>query len=106
MVGARFVMLEKFLKLSFCANYRLFNFRNCLGNLNSTRTSVGAVEGCAAPPDTLFRVKYFQSLGCTSVATIKDKSMGTDDCLRAKVLFVGPEDRTTGSASGAEDALS
>jgi hypothetical protein len=83
----------------------LLNFGNSLSYLNSTRTSLGAVESGSAAPDTFFVVQYIKSYLGTLVARVKDKAVSINDCSWTKVLAISPEHRTAGSASCTQDAL-
>ncbi|MFM6963020.1 MAG: hypothetical protein ACKOWJ_01950 [Micrococcales bacterium] len=39
------------------------------------------------------------------VAAVEDEAVGVDDCGRAEVLAIGPENWAAGGAGGTEDAL-
>ena len=66
---------------------------DCLRHLNTAGACVGAVEGGATTPHTLFVVENLETRGSILIARIEDEAMRVDDCGRPKVLTVGPEHR-------------
>ena len=83
----------------------LLDLGNSLSDLNATRASLGAVEGCAAAPHTFFIVEDFQTQIPSVITRIEDKTMRIHDGRRTEVLTVRPENGARGGTSRAQNTL-
>src|SRR5690606_19558731 len=74
-----------------------------LGHLDAARAGIGAVEGGAAPPDTVNVVEDVQPLLGGLVPAVEDEPVRVDDRRRTEVGAVGPVHRARRGARRAQD---
>src|SRR3954467_1577699 len=84
---------------------RALDLLDRLGDLDTARAGLRAVEGRAAAPHSVDLIEDVQPLGGALVAAVEDESVRVDDRGRPEVRPFAPVHRATGGAAGAQDAL-
>src|SRR5579875_331423 len=84
---------------------RAFDLLDQIGDRNTARAGVGAVENGAAAPDAVAVAQNLQTLGSSLVAAIEDEAVGVDDGSGSDPIGITP-DRGAGAGTGtAENTL-
>src|SRR5690349_1494934 len=78
---------------------------NCVGDVNSTRAGLGAVEDRAATPNAGAVAQNIQTFGAATVAAIEDEPVRVHDRRWANPFSIGPHRGTRSGACAAEDAF-
>ena len=78
---------------------------NCLGDLDTARARIGAVEGGAATPDALFVIEDLKAGGGAGVTTVENKTVRGNNRCWAEVGLVGPKYRAGSGACRTQNAL-